>query len=131
LHAFYQRVRARRGHSVAIVESARKLACLFWCLLTREEDYAYAQPSLTKKKLRRLQITAGAQRYPRGRRDLARQRRGPRGRARTRPPGRGRLRAHGARLARRPSGEGGRERDTGARIKEALKGQSRAADHKP
>jgi len=32
-------------------------------LLTREEDYAYAQPSLTKKKLRRLEITAGAQRY--------------------------------------------------------------------
>jgi transposase len=63
LHAFYQRVRARRGHSVAIVAAARKLACLFWCLLTREEDYAYAQPSLTRKKLRRLEITAGAERY--------------------------------------------------------------------
>ena len=63
LHAFYQRVRARRGHSVAIVAAARKLACLFWCLLTRGEDYAYAQPSLTKKKLRRLEITAGYDRY--------------------------------------------------------------------
>jgi transposase len=63
LHAFYRRIRARRGHSVAIVAAARKLACLFWHLLTREEDYAYAQPSLTKKKLRRLQITAGAERY--------------------------------------------------------------------
>jgi transposase len=63
LHAFYERVRARRGHSVAIVASARKLACLFWCLLTREQDYAYAQPSLTRKKLRRLQITAGAPRH--------------------------------------------------------------------
>ena len=63
LHAFYQRVRARRGHSVAIVAAARKLACLFWCLLTRETDYAYAQPSLTKKKLRRLEITAGRPRY--------------------------------------------------------------------
>jgi len=60
LHAFYERVRARRGHSVAIVAAARKLACLFWCLLTREQDYAYAQPSLTKKKLRRLELTAGA-----------------------------------------------------------------------
>jgi hypothetical protein len=30
------------------------------CLLTREEDYAYAQPSLTRKKLRRLELTAGA-----------------------------------------------------------------------
>jgi transposase len=63
LHAFYQRIRARRGHSVAVVAAARKLACLFWCLLTREEDYAFAQPSLTKKKLRRLQIAAGAKRY--------------------------------------------------------------------
>jgi len=63
LHAFYQRIRARRGHSVAIVAAARKLACLFWCLLTREEDYAYQQPSLTRKKLRRLEIAAGAERY--------------------------------------------------------------------
>ena len=63
LHSFYERIRARRGHSVAIVAAARKLASLFWCLLTREEDYAYQQPSLTKKKLRRLQITAGAKRY--------------------------------------------------------------------
>jgi transposase len=63
LHAFYQRVRARRGHSVAIVAAARKLACLFWCLLTREQDYAYQQPSLTKKKLRRLELSAGQPRY--------------------------------------------------------------------
>jgi hypothetical protein len=63
LKAFYERVRARRGYQVAIVACARKLACLFWCLLTREEDYAYGQPSLTKKKLRRLEITAGAERY--------------------------------------------------------------------
>jgi transposase len=63
LHAFYQRIRARRGHSVAIVAAARKLASLFWCLLTREQDYAYQQPSLTKKKLRRLEIAAGAERY--------------------------------------------------------------------
>jgi transposase len=60
LHAFYQRIRSRRGHQVAVVAVARKLACLFWCLLTRGEDYAYAQPSLTKKKLRRLELKAGA-----------------------------------------------------------------------
>ena len=60
LHAFYERIRARRGHNVA---AARKLCCLFWCLLIREQDYAYSQPSLTKKKLRRLQITADAERY--------------------------------------------------------------------
>jgi len=60
LRAFYQRLRARRGAQVAIVAVARKLARLFWCLLTREEDYAYAQPSLTRKKLRRLELAAGA-----------------------------------------------------------------------
>ncbi|HEX2468601.1 MAG TPA: transposase [Solirubrobacterales bacterium] len=60
LRAFYRRLRARRGSQVAIVAVARKLARLFWCLLTREEDYAYAQPSLTRKKLRRLELRAGA-----------------------------------------------------------------------
>jgi transposase len=60
LRAFYERIRGRRGHQVAIVASARKLAVLFWHLLTKQEDYAYAQPSLTKKKLRRLELLAGA-----------------------------------------------------------------------
>jgi transposase len=60
LHAFYERLRARKGHGKAIVATARKLAVLFWCMLTRGEDYAHQQPSLTRKKLRRLEITAGA-----------------------------------------------------------------------
>ena len=60
LHAFYERVRARRGHQIAVVACARKLAVLFWCLLTRSEDYAHQQPSLTTKKLRLLEIRAGA-----------------------------------------------------------------------
>jgi hypothetical protein len=64
---FYERVRARRGHSIAIVASARKLAGLFWCLLTRGEDYAFAQPSLTKKKMRRLELAAGAPKFQGGR----------------------------------------------------------------
>jgi transposase len=62
LRAFYERVRFRRGHQVAIVATARKLACLFWCLLARSEDYAYAQPSLTRKKIRRVELRAGAER---------------------------------------------------------------------
>jgi transposase len=60
LHAFYERIRARRGHGIAAVAVARKLAVLFWCLLTRGEDYAHQQPSLTAKKLRLLEIRAGA-----------------------------------------------------------------------
>jgi transposase len=65
LYAFYQRTKARRGHGKAIVATARKLAVLFWCMLTRSEDYAHQQPSLTRKKLRRLEITAGAPKYTR------------------------------------------------------------------
>ena len=65
LHGFYERTKARRGHGKAIVATARKLAVLFWCMLTRSQDYAHQQPSLTKKKLRRLEITAGAPKYTR------------------------------------------------------------------
>jgi transposase len=60
MHAFFERIRARRGHQAAIVAVARKLACLCWCMLSRREDYAYAQPSLTAKKIRRAEIRAGA-----------------------------------------------------------------------
>jgi hypothetical protein len=55
-----RRGRARRGHGRAIVATARKLTVLFWCMLTRGEDYAYQRPALTKKKLRQLELTAGA-----------------------------------------------------------------------
>ncbi len=62
MHAFYERTKTRRGHGKAIVASARKIAILFWCMLNRSADYAHLQPSLTRKKLRRLEITAGARR---------------------------------------------------------------------
>jgi hypothetical protein len=67
LRAFYERVRARRGAQVAAVATARKLASLCWCLLTREQDYAFGQPSLTRKKTRRLELAAGARRRARAR----------------------------------------------------------------
>src|SRR5438874_2200790 len=70
MHGFYERTKRRRGHGKAIVATARKLAVLFWCMLTRGEDYAHQQPSLTKKKLRRLEITAGAQRYTKAARGI-------------------------------------------------------------
>ena len=120
LHAFYDRTRARRGHGKAIVATARKLAVLFWCMLTRGEDYAHQQPSLTKKKLRRLEITAGARRYATGgRRDLERPtRRSARPSASSPQQAEASYRRHGQRPAGRSAGEkGGRERDTGARMK--------------
>jgi transposase len=59
LRAFYERLRARRGAQIALVATARKLCVLFWHLLTDEEDYAFGRPSLTRHKLRRLELIAG------------------------------------------------------------------------
>ncbi len=56
LRAFYERVRARRGAQIALVATARKLCALFWHLLIREEDYAFGRPSLTRRKLRGLEL---------------------------------------------------------------------------
>jgi hypothetical protein len=33
---------------------------LFWCLLTREQDYAFARPAMTRNKIRKLELVAGA-----------------------------------------------------------------------
>src|ERR1700676_1647676 len=68
LRAFYIRVRARRGAQVALVATARKLSVLFWHLLTREEDYAFERPSLTRRKLRGLELKAkdGRRSWPSG-----------------------------------------------------------------
>jgi transposase len=52
-------VRARRGPQIAVVATARKLATLAWHLLRSEQDYAYARPSLTRSKLRRLELRCG------------------------------------------------------------------------
>ena len=60
LRAFYERVRARRGAHVAAVATARKIAHLCWCLLTRQQDYAFGQPSLTAKKIRALELATGS-----------------------------------------------------------------------
>ena len=60
LKAFYERLRARRGTQIALVATARKLCVLFWHLLTRGEDYAFERPSLTRRKLRALELKADA-----------------------------------------------------------------------
>jgi hypothetical protein len=68
LRAFYERVRARRGAQIALVATARKLSVLFWHLLTREEDYAFQRPTLTRRKLRGLELKAkdGRHSWPSG-----------------------------------------------------------------
>jgi transposase len=59
LRAFALRVRARRGPHIAAVALARKLCALSWHLLSRQEDYAFARPSLVDSKLRRLELVTG------------------------------------------------------------------------
>ncbi len=60
LRAVFERVRARRGPQVAATATARKLPVLFWHLLTRDEDYAFARPAMTRNKIRQLELLAGA-----------------------------------------------------------------------
>jgi transposase len=61
LRAFHARVAARRGGNIATVAVARKLAVIAWHMLSRGEDYAFARPSLTREKLRRLELMTGAE----------------------------------------------------------------------
>jgi transposase len=70
LHAFFERVRARRGPQIAATATARKLVVLFWHLLTNQQDYAFGRPAMTRNKIRRLELLAGA-RPQKGRQGIA------------------------------------------------------------
>jgi transposase len=59
LHAFFVRIRAKRGHQIAAVAVARKLAVLCWHLLTKDEDYLWARPALVANKTRAMELQAG------------------------------------------------------------------------
>jgi transposase len=59
LRAFFLRIRARRGHQVAAVATARKMAVLCWHLMSKQEDYTWTRPALHAKKLRDLELKAG------------------------------------------------------------------------
>jgi transposase len=71
LRVFHDRVRARRGANIATVAVARKMVVIVWHMLHRGEDYAFARPSLTREKLRRLELMNGAERQQ-GRRHAVR-----------------------------------------------------------
>lgn len=60
LRAFFHRVRAHRGPQIAATATSRKLVVLFWHLLTREQDYAFGRPAMTRNKIRRLELLTGA-----------------------------------------------------------------------
>jgi len=59
LRAFFLRIRARRGHQIAAVAVARKLAVLCWHLLIKGADYQWARPALVANKLRAMELKAG------------------------------------------------------------------------
>jgi len=59
LRSFFLRIRARRGMQIAAVATARKLATIVWYVLTDQEDYTWARPSLVAMKERALQLQAG------------------------------------------------------------------------
>jgi transposase len=59
LRAFFLRIRARRGHQIAAVAVARKLAVLSWHLLTKDADYQWARPALVANKVRAMELQAG------------------------------------------------------------------------
>lgn len=58
-HAFFVRIRAKRGHQVAAVALARKLTVLCWHLLTKQTDYRWARPALVANKRRTMELKAG------------------------------------------------------------------------
>jgi len=64
-HAFFQRLLRRKPYNVAITAVARKLVVLVWHMLTREEDYRYAPPALTRDKRARIERLATGQRAAR------------------------------------------------------------------
>ena len=59
LHAFFVRIRAKRGHQVAAVALARKLTVLCWHLLSKQTDYRWARPALVASKRRAMELKAG------------------------------------------------------------------------
>lgn len=71
LHAFFVRIRAKRGHQVAAVALARKLTVLCWHLLTKEQDYLWARPALVAKKTRDMELQSGLPQKKGNRRGLA------------------------------------------------------------
>lgn len=66
LHAFYERVRARRGPQIAAVAVARKLAVIIWHVLSKRTEYRWAAPVALAQKRRRVELAAGAPRKAKG-----------------------------------------------------------------
>lgn len=54
LGAFFRRIARRKGHCIAVVAAARKLAEIAFLMLKNREPYRYASPLAARAKLSRL-----------------------------------------------------------------------------
>jgi transposase len=62
LGVFYRRLKKKKGHNIAVVATARKMVCIAWHMLTKNEPYHYAIPRATETKLARLRVMATGER---------------------------------------------------------------------
>jgi hypothetical protein len=63
---FFNKVRRRKNHNIAVCAVARKLAMLAWHLLKTERPYRYAKPDAVAHKLSRLRVAGTGVRRPSG-----------------------------------------------------------------
>ncbi len=63
---FYLRLKKRKGHNIAVVATARKLAAVAWHILKKKEPYRYAQPEPTRNKLSKLRTKVTGERRKSG-----------------------------------------------------------------
>lgn len=62
LGAFFRRIARRKGHCIAVVAAARKLAEIAFLMLKNGEPYRFASPLAARAKLSRLRVAATGER---------------------------------------------------------------------
>lgn len=63
LKVFYRRIKAKKGHNVAVVAAADKLSHIIWHMLMKNEPYRRQKPHLLEHKQARLRIDATGVRF--------------------------------------------------------------------
>lgn len=58
IRIFYERLKKKKGHPIAVTAVARKLVVILWHMLTSQKPYAFEKPKLTQKKLAKLHFLA-------------------------------------------------------------------------
>jgi transposase len=66
LGVFFRRILKKKNRNVAVVAAARKLACIAWHMLKRNEPYRYSLPEPTQNKLAKLRVMVTKQKRTTG-----------------------------------------------------------------